>query len=547
MSLAARLFLLTLLAALPIFGILVVQEAQLRSDERDQIMAMASRAADLAVARQVRTLNSARTLLELASRIPAVRTREPGECRRELARLVASIPGTEGISSISPGGETFCTDELDTGPVEVPISDRAYLQDAVKTGQFVASGFIVGRVSGVGSIVYSFPVLNADGDVETVLVLPVQIHTLAPTLNDPPLPPGAFAALVDRAGIVALRWPDPDAWAGKEARAMSWGDAMARRAPTFTENGIEYAFASRTVDGINDDNTLVLGVPITPEIALIRDRFIRSFALMVGAFLLAAVGALLIARVWVERPINALQTAAEAMAAGNLKVRPPLASIPAVRALSDKFVAMAEALELRLNQKDILLQEVNHRVKNSLQLVSSVLMLHRAGVSDEKVRQQFDEVAAKIATVARVHQRLYRDDDVASLDFGAFLEEMCKDLESALGGYNLANIHCSAEPCRLATDTAIPLSLIINELVTNAAKYGCGPSGEGDVHVNLKKDGGSIVVSVTDSGPLPAGFAIRQSSGLGMRLIAGLLDQLRGTVDVVPQGSGKSFVVRVPV
>ncbi len=75
----------------------------------------------------------------------------------------------------------------------------------------------------------------------------------------------------------------------------------------------------------------------------------------------------------------------------------------------------------------MLLKKVNHRVKNSLQLVSSVLALHRTGIEDDSARRQFDEAAAKVATVARIHQRLYRDDNVESIAFGEFLAEMCKD------------------------------------------------------------------------------------------------------------------------
>ena len=111
--------------------------------------------------------------------------------------------------------------------------------------------------------------------------------------------------------------------------------------------------------------------------------------MILAAFIVAALAGFVIAKQWVERPVRALQSAAEEMARGDLKVRPPRASIPEARALSAQFVAMAEALEQRLHQKDVLLKEVNHRVKNSLQLVSSVLSLHRAGIEDEKSAAPF--------------------------------------------------------------------------------------------------------------------------------------------------------------
>ena len=249
---------------------------------------------------------------------------------------------------------------------------------------------------------------------------------------------------------------------------------------------------------------------------------------------------------WVDRPVADLRETADAIAGGDLHARPRRTStVPELRVLGDHFVTMAVALESRLQQKDVLLKEVNHRVKNSLQLVASVFTLHRAGITDAHARQQFDEVATKIGTVARVHQKLYCDEHVDSISFGTFLEEMCQELESVLRTDDASKVRCTAGPCRLPTDLAIPLALIVNELVTNAFKYAY-QSSPGDVRVECHQDVKGVTVSVADDGPLPPNFKVAESRGLGMRMISALLQQLHGTLEIVPHGGGKSFVVHVP-
>jgi two-component sensor histidine kinase len=544
MSLPTRLFLLTLLVALPIFGILFAQQGQLLASRRADILADAKSLVAVAAAQQTRSSAAAQTLLVLAANVPAVRALDPTECSLELAKMVTTIPGISGIAAWSARGDRYCTNNPDAPRVE--ITDRPYFQEAVKTGKFVNSGYIVGRSSGTGQVVFVYPALDAAGNVEAILVLPVAAATLSATLNNPLFPEGTFTAVIDYNGVIAARWPSPEDWLGKQASDTAWGRALAKRENTFTEAGTEYALVAAPI-GEDGQMSVVLGLPITPAIAEIQAAFLRSMTLIVAAFVIAALGALLVARAWVGRPIHNLQAAADAMAAGNLKVRPPRAAIPEVQALSEKFVQMAAALELRLQQKDSLLKEVNHRVKNSLQLVSSVLTLHRAGISDERARRQFDEAATKVDTVARVHQRLYRDEDVESLAFGTFLEEMCKDLEAALSGPTVAQVRCSTEECRLPTDVAIPLALIVNELVTNAAKHAYPAGGVAPIRVTFKKEGSAVVASVADDGPLTKELSESDGNGLGMRLVATLLRQLRGSMEIVPQKAGKAFVVRVPV
>ena len=130
-----------------------------------------------------------------------------------------------------------------------------------------------------------------------------------------------------------------------------------------------------------------------------------------------------------------------------------------------------------------LLKEVNHRVKNSLQLVASLLGLQRARIKDPEARRQFDEAGRRINTVAKIHQRLYKDENVDRVAFDKFLQDLCDELNTAVGDGHKVTVSCEASSCQLPTEDVIPLALIVNELVTNALKYSY-PDGDGAIRVS---------------------------------------------------------------
>jgi PAS domain S-box-containing protein len=202
--------------------------------------------------------------------------------------------------------------------------------------------------------------------------------------------------------------------------------------------------------------------------------------------------------------------------------------------------------KVALEQQHMLLHEVNHRVKNSLQLVSSLLRLQARRIPDLAARHQLEDATTRISTIAHIHQRLYRDQDIKRINFGAFLSELCADLQGSA-------VHCSLEvnspSFQITTDRAIPLALVVNELVTNAFKYAYPAEGAGgrvSVAVVLP-DNGEIAITVKDEGVgLPDGFSVAGGTNLGMILIGSLLAQLSGRIEVL-DGPGACFLVTVPI
>ena len=176
------------------------------------------------------------------------------------------------------------------------------------------------------------------------------------------------------------------------------------------------------------------------------------------------------------------------------------------------------AKDALLRDKDLLMQEVHHRVKNSLQLVRTLLQLQGRSASEE-TRAQLDEAARRIMTIGAVHQRLYEGGSVVETDAGAYLESLLGDMRAMLGDQaGGREFVLQAEPITLTADQVTPLGLIVSELLTNAVKY-----GQGRVLVSLRRVPAGLEVMVEDGGPgFPASFDPARRTGLGMRLIAAL-------------------------
>ncbi len=203
-------------------------------------------------------------------------------------------------------------------------------------------------------------------------------------------------------------------------------------------------------------------------------------------------------------------------------------------------------LRASLDQREVLLQEMNHRVKNSLQLVASMLHLQAGSSDDEAVRHQLRDASSRITAIARAHQRLYRSDQVRSIDLAAYLVDLCGDLEASTGERQIQV--AVPGPVEIVTDRAIPVALVVTELVTNAAKYAYADGETGIIEVELGHDqDGRIQLSVADNGAgLPPGFDAKSSKGLGMRITRILASQLGAELQLRPRAAGTEFVLIMP-
>jgi two-component sensor histidine kinase len=202
------------------------------------------------------------------------------------------------------------------------------------------------------------------------------------------------------------------------------------------------------------------------------------------------------------------------------------------------------ALELKDRQKDLLLKEVDHRIKNSLQIVSSLLHLQAktAGAS----QPQFQNAAARIAAIAAVHHQLHKSDYVGTVHLDEYLTDLCQELAIASGSPDRpCSLIVDAVPLTVANDIAVPLALIVNELLTNAIQHS-QPAGEDRavrVAVSRRPDDFSVSVSDPGGGPDPA----KTTSGLGTRLVDALSRQIHATITRQSLVGSYTVTVTVPM
>ena len=209
--------------------------------------------------------------------------------------------------------------------------------------------------------------------------------------------------------------------------------------------------------------------------------------------------------------------------------------------------AEAEAALLTSNQRlEALLREVNHRVANSLQLVSAFVQMQASALSDPASRTALKDTQRRIEAIMQVHKRLYNSDDVESVDMQDYLSALVSELEDAWSTPAAPRrLLISAAGVRLNTDHAVSVGVIVNELVANACKYAYGPDQAGEVRVTLTRDGEGLQLIVEDDGGGMVDGGDPQGTGLGGRLIRAMASSLRSEVVYDPAYRGVRASLRI--
>ena len=208
-------------------------------------------------------------------------------------------------------------------------------------------------------------------------------------------------------------------------------------------------------------------------------------------------------------------------------------------------MALEDELRQAVADKDMLLREIDHRVRNSIAMVASLLSMQGGSAASLEVKQALDVASARLVAVARIHERLYKGKEVGVVEFGTYLEEICRDLRSSLG-HGAMTMAIKTAHCDLSVDQAVPLGLVANELVTNAFKH-CGKSAA-SISVVLECNESMLTLTVSDDGVgMPEDYNPAKRSGLGMRVIDMLVRQLNGSLTLPAAGGDARFQVTVPI
>ena len=204
-------------------------------------------------------------------------------------------------------------------------------------------------------------------------------------------------------------------------------------------------------------------------------------------------------------------------------------------------------LKAALERDQFLLKEMNHRVKNSLAIVVSMLNLQARDIAYPELTEHLSEAANRVAAIAKAHDQLSHGSDIQRMDIGQYITAICKDLDESVA-------HCevvtdAVDGIMVSTDRAISIALIVNELIANACKYAYKDQTGGRIWIKVTRDSNeAFLISVRDEGAgLPSDFDLQKAKGLGMRIITAFAKQVDATIAVRSRDPGMEFEMSVPL
>lgn len=211
--------------------------------------------------------------------------------------------------------------------------------------------------------------------------------------------------------------------------------------------------------------------------------------------------------------------------------------------ITDSKIA-EEQIKASLQEKELLLREIHHRVKNNLQIISSLLSLQSHYIKDEKTIELLKDSQNRVKSMALLHEKLYASESLARIDFNDYIRTLVNHLNSAYGeGLPPVDIKIDIKDVLMEADTAIPCGLIINELVSNSLKHAFPNERTGQICISLISNEDNYILTVEDDGiGIPVEIDLKNNQTLGLLLVKSLVEQLQGTIDLT-KNSGTKFKI----
>jgi two-component sensor histidine kinase len=199
-----------------------------------------------------------------------------------------------------------------------------------------------------------------------------------------------------------------------------------------------------------------------------------------------------------------------------------------------------------LREKELLLKEIHHRVKNNMQVILSLLRLQERNIRDEEMITMLHDSQSRIRSMALVHDQIYRSHDMANIEFDRYVNRLVNELFTTYAVRQQIEVDVDIGSVHIGIDSAIPCGMILNELISNSLKHAF-PEGRGKIVIAFEQDGGGYnTLTVSDNGEgLPEGFTIEGQESLGLTLVTLLVKQLDGEMEV-DRRTGTRFTIRFP-
>jgi two-component sensor histidine kinase len=514
-----------------------------------------AQSAQLAANDKANTISASQEILTSLAMNPDVRLRQGAACRRALQRAIAGLDQYSGAAVLDEQGTLSCS----SSPMKSLISeaDRSWFRDVMTGDSFVVSDVLKSRWLDSWGMVAAVPLVNDQGVIQGAVSLFIDLEGL--TRRYERATESDQAVLLDGKGDLITAINDQS-----RVRPSLPSDDMIkanlqRTTQTFTTKGQDGVSRLYVISPLLEGRIFViLGQPLLVAMG--------PLALQVAWGVLAPLlmWALAIAVVWfgiehlVVRWISYLERVTSAYAAGRQAVRPErVSAAPAeIRSLGETFARMADLISARehqlresLAQKEVLVREIHHRVKNNLQLVMSLLNLHARRIRDPRAEAAFADARSRINALATLHRRLYESENLQQVEVRWFLEDLCVELRrGGLPGNRDIDLTVQAPDEVIGPEIAVPLGLLVTEAITNAYKHAFKARSDGRIEVRVKRESDTLLsVTVHDNG---IGFdltaAAEGNGGLGRPLIDAFVRQLHGELSIQTD-DGTALQVKFPL
>ena len=469
-------------------------------------------------------------------------------CRPRLSDLVSRLENLDGLARVTATGATACASDslAATPPTWLTRVRSSPWFERLRAGEstvLARAPAVAGQPAG---LIVAIRLERPMGRFDGAMVALIPLSSLQPDMNDPSLPEGSQAALTDADGRL-LTATDIDAFTLTRGRSLTgWVQRARTGASAIFEaddaDGRHRVYAGAALAG--RDVYALLSAPAPGLLSWARLNPVGSLFMPLLAWFLAFTAVMWVSERVVVRWLNYLERVAAIYAKGRFSVRPVQAmNAPAeIRVLARTLDALAESIVTRdtaltasLAEKDALMREIHHRVKNNLQIISSLLSMQQRALTDPASKAAVGDTRQRISALALIYRTLYQSDDLRYADARVFLTELVGQLvASETGRGQLVTSSVEADSLVVDPDKLAPLALWLVEAVTNAQKHAFAGRG-GDLKVRFAVRGETSVLEVQDDGP---GVSETFRAGVGRTLMGAFAKQLRGSVEMVPAEGG---------
>lgn len=548
MSLRFRLSILVAAAVAPSLALVSYNSLTwkdfLEADAGDEALASAR----LVSAELGQLLEGTRRIMVTMMKHPAVPEREE-ECAAYFKSVIADLDIYREAAFIDRDAKFRCS--TIPIPATLDVRDRVYFREPLERGGFTVGTLTVGRVTGETSIHVSTRYRSPETGADGVVVLILNPEKIAQQFEARQWPPQHRLTVFDRDGSVVLRVPRQQVATGSSIRDKAIFE-RARGAPAGSFLVNEQPGHEEIVGFVPLEEApqgLVVAVSTERAAALARLRSISWGSFIVGltAIILAMIAAWLAAHVLIRRPVMAMVDTARRREGGDTAAHfPKLRSSSELGVLSTALAGMSDKVDRLLEQKEFLLRELQHRVMNSLNILSSLLVLQSKHAGESAVRDQLARAQQRILAMGSVYRYLYSADVTARVEFGEFLAMICHESERAYVGGARPSISCETDKVEVSGNQAASLAMLAHELITNALKHAYPEGDAGPLFVRLKRGkDGTVELSVADRGKgIPPEVSVERPPSLGFKVILATVRQFNARLEIRRLNPGTEILIR---